>query len=185
MTYAGFGAQDLLILLDLAAYISLFFLARGVIVYDGIRSERPFLITFLLVTIATALLFAFPPLGLVAYMVSFLILYIYFILWAEEILGYFRGKSFLLTASIPLIGSFLGGLLIFLANLLNTIPVLPILLILAGFFTIFISRGILLALTTWVMERAGLNRYWVFLLGFFGYVGLLIAVLIAKQRGRF
>jgi len=185
MTHLGFGVQDLLILLDLAAYISLFFLARGVIVSGGIRSERPFLVTFLLVTISTAFLFAFPPLGLVAYMVSFLILYIYFILWAEEILGYFERKSFLLTASIPFVGSFLGGLLIFLANLLNTIPVLPILLILGGFFIILLSRGILLALTTWTVERAGLKRYWAFFLGFLGYVGLLIAVLIAKQRGRF
>ena len=185
MTSVGFGIQDLIFLLDIAAYISLFFLARGVIITDGIRSERPFLLTFILVTISSASFFAFPPLGIVAYLTSFLILYAYFILWAEEILGFFKGKSFLFTASIPFIGSFVGGMLIFLSVLLGSFPILPLITSLLGFYAILLSRGILLALTTWTVESAGLKRYWTFLLGLLGYVGLLIAVLIAKQRGRF
>ena len=185
----GLGLGDLMFLLDLAAFITLYFIAKGVTV-EGVThsvksSGRPFFVTFLAVILSVAFYAGFPPLGVAMFMASVVGLYIYFTLWAEEILGYFEYKPFLFVAALPLAGSFIGGILIFLSVLLGAIPLIPLLLTVLGLYILFLSKGLLIALIAWVLERANLSRYWTFLLGLLGYVGLLIAVLIAKQRGRF
>ena len=184
MVQVGFGLGDLLFLLDLAAYLTLFFIAKGWTVDWDAWTTRPFLVTFLAVLLSLTLYSAIPPVGVALFFASTLGLYLYYTFWAEEIVGFFYEKPFLFVASLPLFGSFVGMLAIYAAMLLGALPAIPWLLTLGGLYVLFLSKGLLIAITVWVLEKANINRLWALGLGLFGYIGLLAAALIAKQRGK-
>ena len=168
-------------MLDLAAYITLFFFAKGWKIKGGKVSYLPLILVPLavIVSITESVLLGF--LGTILGVLNFLLLFVYFAGRPEHILGFFKGKPFLLVASIPLLGTFLGFLTLYLSTILD-IPIIRLLLSVVGFSIILLSKGLLVSLTAEVLERGGINRYWSLLFSFLGYIGLLLAVLIVRRR---
>ena len=175
------GWGDLFFLLDLAAYITLFFFAKGWKVKGGKTSYLPLIFVPLavIVSIVESALFGF--FGAILGVLNFLLLFVYFAGRPEHILGFFKDKPFLLVASIPLLGTFVGFLVIYLSSA-GGIPIIRLLLSVVGFSIILLSKGLLVSLTAEVLERGGINRYWSLLFSFLGYIGLLLAVLIVRRR---
>jgi len=184
MVQVGFGLGDLLFLLDLAAYLTLFFIAKGWTIDWNKRSLIPFLATFLFFSFSTMVFVLGPSLGLIAFFAAFVGFLIYAVVKAEDFIGFFYNKSFLLVASLPLIITFFGVLLMYLAGILSDLATIPWLLLGAGIYLLFFAKGILVALIVWTLEKADINRFWALAFGIFGYIGLLFGVLIAKQRGK-
>ena len=182
MTSVGLGFGDILFLLDLAAYITLFFFAKGMTVKGGKPSYTPIGLVMLAVVVSIAEAFLLGPVGNILVFLNLLALYVYFAAKPEPILGFFKNKPLLLVASLPLAGTFLGLLILYFSNLLLGILPLYLLLFAVGFSVILLSKGLLVSLTAEVLERGGLNRYWALLFALFGYIGLLVAVLIARRR---
>ena len=182
MTQIGLGIGDILFLLDLAAFITLFFLGRGISVKGGRPSYKPVGLVLLALVVSIAEMLLFGPLGQILVLINFFALLVYFAAKPEHLLGFFSGKSLLTVATISMAGTFLGLLVVYLSHQLVGILPLYLLLFTVGFSAILLSKGLLVSLTAEVLERGGLSRYWAILFSLFGYAGLLVAVLIARRR---